>query len=238
MKAVVLAAGLGTRLGPLTADRPKAAVPVARRPIVAHVVAHLHECGFDEIAVNVHYHGNQVREALVAARPRITWFEEPELLGTAGALAQMRSYLESEDSFLVHYGDVLTDHDVGGMLARHRDRNAPLTMLVHEGMESNSIVAVDTDWRVRSFLERPSAEERERVPSRWANSGVYAFDRLLLDLVPAAPSDVARDLVPIALARGSVFAEPLSGFRCAVDSPERIAEAERAFLTGRWRTSL
>jgi len=235
MKAVVLAAGRGTRLGTLTADRPKAAVLVGGRPIVAHVVAHLVRCGFDEIAVNLSYRPDQVRVALAGVPASISWFEEPELLGTAGALSQMVDFLRLERAFLVHYGDVLTDHDLGAMLTKHLERHALLTMLVHERERSNSVVRVDSDWRVDEFLERPSVADRARVDSPWVNSGIYALSATLLEHLPTPPSDVARDLLPFALASGRVYAEPLSGFRCAIDSYERIREAELALSTNRWQ---
>ena len=238
MRAVVLAAGLGTRLGDLTADRQKGALLVGGRPLVAHVVEHLHRCGFGEIAVNLHYRPEQVREALADARPRITWFEERDILGTAGALEPMRDFLGREPAFLIHYGDVLTDHDLGAMLKRHREREALLTMLVHQRQGSNSVVEVDVDLRVRAFLERPSPSERAGFESPWVNSGVYVGSASLLDDLPRPPSDVARDLVPRALERGPVFAEPLAGYRCAVDSPERLEEARAAFLSGRWAPPL
>jgi NDP-sugar pyrophosphorylase family protein len=238
MKAVVLAAGLGTRLGELTSERPKVALRVGGHAIVAHVVAHLARCGFDEIAVNLWYKPDQVRAALADSAARITWFEEPELLGTAGALIPMHPFLAGQRAFLVHYGDVVTDHDLGAMFSRHSGRSGLLTMLVHERPGSNSIVGVDSDWRVRTFLERPSAEERCRAGSPWVNSGVYAVSAELLPLLPPPPSDVARDLIPRALGAGAVFAEPLDGFRCAVDSPERLEEAEIALADGRWRSPL
>jgi len=231
----VLAAGLGTRLGALTADRAKVVLPVGGRPVVAHVVTHLLRCGFDEIAVNLWYRPDQVRAALADAPARITWFEESELLGTAGALSPMQEFLAREDAFLLHYGDVLTDHDLGAMLRRHRRRGALLTMLVHERPGSNSVVGVGEDWRVHAFLERPSAEDRGALASPWVNSGVYVVNSELLLVLPPPPSDVARDLIPRALAAGSVFAEPLEGFRCAVDSADRLEEAEAALSTGRWR---
>jgi mannose-1-phosphate guanylyltransferase len=238
MRAVVLAAGLGTRLGPLTAGQAKVALEVGGRPIVAHVVAHLARCGFDEIAVNLHYRPEQVRAALIGVGARISWFDEPDLLGTAGALGPMRDFLSGEAAFVVHYGDVLTDHDLRAMLERHRRRHALITMLVHERPASNSLVSVDPEWRVTGFLERPTARERRGADSPWVNSGVYACSRDVLGLLPHAPSDFALDLVPRALAAGPVYAEPLAGFRCAVDAPERLAEAERALADGRWGSAL
>jgi NDP-sugar pyrophosphorylase family protein len=242
VKAVVLAAGFGTRLGPLTESSPKAALRIGGQPIIAHILGNLARCGFEEVAVNVHYRSAEVRDALESAPDlglAVTWFPESELLGTAGALLPMREFLADVDGFLVHYGDVLTDHDVGGMLGRHLVRRPLVSMLVHERHESNSIVVVDDDDdRVVRFLERPSPAEREGLDSRWVNSGIYACSREVLELVPPPPSDIARDLVPRALAGGTVLVEELSGYRCAVDSPARIAEAELALADGRWRSAL
>jgi NDP-sugar pyrophosphorylase family protein len=235
MRAVVLAAGFGTRLGPLTTDRAKPALMVGDRPLVAHVVANLADCGFDEIAVNLHFRAEQVRSALgdgTALGVRIGYFEEDVLLGTAGALAPMREFLRDEP-FLIQHADVVTDHDLGGMLERHVGRSALLTMLVHERAASNSVVAVDSDWRVQDFVERPTDKEREAVRSPWVNSGVYACAPSILGLVPAPPSDFARDVVPRAVASHEAFAEPLDGDRCAIDSPERLRDAERLVRAGR-----
>ncbi len=240
MKAVVLAAGLGKRLGPLTADTPKAALPIAGRPMITHILGHLVRCGFDHVAVNVHYRSTEVREAIESADLGldVTWFPERQLLGTAGALAPMRAFLNEADAFLVQYGDVLTDHDLGAMLRHHLDRRALMTLLVHERRRSNSLVVVGDDDEVVRFLERPTDAEREGIVSHWVNSGVYACSRQVLELLPQPPCDVARDLVPRALVVGSVLVERLAGYRCAVDSPTRIEEAERALADGRWRSAL
>src|SRR5579864_532417 len=162
MKAVVLAAGHGTRLGVMTAQTPKPALSVGGRPIIAHVLGHLARCGFDEVAVNVHYRSTQVRDA-VASVPdlglNVAWFPERELLGTAGALVPMRDFLSDADGFLVHSGDVLTDHDLGAMLARHGSRRALMTVLVHERQRSNSLVVIGEDDELVRFLERPTDAE-------------------------------------------------------------------------------
>ena len=220
MKAVVLAAGRGTRLGPLTAERAKPALTVGGR---------------------VHYRADQVRAALgdgAALGVEIAYFPEQELLGTAGALAPMAAFLAGADAFLVHYADVLTDHDLAGMVERHRRRRALLTLLVHERPGSNSVVTLDAEDRVTGFLERPTAEERSGADSPWVNSGVYVGGAEVTGLIPAGRADLARDVVPKALAFGRTFAERLAGYRCAVDSPERLAEAERALVEGRWRSAL
>jgi NDP-sugar pyrophosphorylase family protein len=235
MKAVILAAGYGTRLGALTAERPKAALDIAGRPVLWHVAHHLVLCGFGELAVNLHYRPELVRDALIDLEEHVSWFEEPSLLGTAGALSQMQDFLAGDDAFVVHYGDVLTDHDLGGLMRRHRARRALLTLLVHERPGSNSIVVLDAESRITNFVERPSEFERQATRSPWVNSGIYVCSGDLLEMLPAPPCDLARDVVPRALSSQAVYAEPLAGFRCAIDSPVRLEEARAAAADGRWR---
>lgn len=236
MKAVVLSAGYGTRLGDLTRDLPKPLLPVAGQPLVAHVIRNLVRGGFDEIAVNLHHHAELVQEALgggEALGARITYSYEPELLGTAGTLASLRPFLEGS-TFAVHYGDVLTDHDFGAMLEEHRRRAAQLTLLVHRRPGSNSVVVLDDEQRVTEFVERPGPDHPARGRSDWVNSGACICEPGILDLVPPPPSDLARDLLPQLAGRSDVYGYPLTGMRVAVDSPERYLEAEQ-MLSGKRR---
>ena len=226
---MVLSAGYGTRLGGLTRDLPKPLLPVGGRPLIEHVIRNLARCGFDEIAVNLHFRPELVSERLgdgTALGVRITYSYEPELLGTAGTLAGLRVFL-GDGPFAVHYGDVLTDHDFAGMLDFHRARAALLTLLVHERPGSNSVVVLDDAQRLVDFVERPSEDHSARLRSAWAYSGACICDPRVLDLVPAAPSDLARDLLPLLAGREDVYGYPLSGMRVAVDSPERYRSAEQ-----------
>jgi NDP-sugar pyrophosphorylase family protein len=230
VKAVVLSAGYGTRLGDLTRDLPKPLLPVAGRPLVEHVILNLARGGFDEIAVNLHYRPELVRDALgdgSALGVRITYSYEPELLGTAGTLASLRPFL-SGSQFAVHYGDVVTDHDFAAMLDAHRRRSALLTLLVHARPGSNSVVVLDDAMRLTEFVERPDAGHPARTRSAWVHSGACICDPGVLDLIPPAPSDLARDLLPHLAGRADVYGYPLDGMRVAVDSPERYLEAELA----------
>ena len=236
MRAVVLSAGHGTRLGELTRDTPKAMLPVGDRPLLEHVVRNLARHGFDEIAVNLHYRPETIRRHFgdgAALGVRLTYLEEPELLGTAGTLAALRPFLAGEDAFLVHYGDILTDHDFASMAAFHRERRAFLTLLVHRRAGSNSIAVFDADQRLTRFVERPPADDSGRLDSDWVNSGVCICDAGVLDVIPPPPSDLARDVLSRVAGRPDVFVHRLSGFRIAVDSPQRYSQAIQAVAEGR-----
>jgi NDP-sugar pyrophosphorylase family protein len=229
VRAVVLSAGHGTRLGELTRSTPKAMLPVAGRPLLEHVIRHLARHGFDEIAVNLHFCPDQIRahfEDGAALGVRLTYVYEPELLGTAGTLTTLHAFLEG-GPFLVQYGDVLTDHDLAALTDFHLERDALLTLLVHDRPGSNSVVIVDDEQRITAFVERPPLDHPSRQQSSWVNSGVCVCDPRLLELLPSPPSDLPRDVLPGLAGRPDVFAQPLGGIRVAVDSEERYLLANR-----------
>lgn len=241
MKAMVLCAGYGTRLGDLTKETPKPMLPLLGRPLLSYILAHLRDQGFTEIAINLHFRPEMVRDYFGLGTKlgvRLEYFEEPALLGTAGGLKNAARFFDQEP-FLVHYGDILTDQDFRPMLRLHQERNALVTMLTHQRAKSNSIVAVDADYRVTHFLERPDESTRNSIAaSPWVNSGVCICDPALLTEVPSGGAcDLPRDVFPKLVSTRRVFSHPLSGYRCAIDSPQRFAEAQSALSEGRCRTA-
>jgi len=236
MKAMVLCAGYGTRLGELTRDTPKPMLPVADRPLLEHIVCHLVQEGFDQIAVNLHFQPDAIRShfgdgSRWAASLRYCY--EPELLGTAGGVKNMACCFRGEDAFLVQYGDILTDQDFAAMFRFHRERGALATLLVHRRRGSNSALDVAPGGQIVRFLERPTEDERRQVVSPWVFSGVTICSRELLDLIPPATfCDLPRDVFARLTSTGRLLAFPLTGWRCAVDSPERLAEANKVKSRG------
>ena len=241
MRAMVLAAGYGTRLGDLTEETPKPLLPLQGRPLVEYVISNLARHGFDEIAVNLHFMPAKLRAFLGDGshwNVRIEYSEEPELLGTAGGLKKMAHFLRKEDAFLVHYGDILTDQDLTSMVDFHRKRQALVTMLVHQRMGSNSVVELDDQQRVVGFWERPDDATRRTLNSSWVNSAVCICDPLVLDLIPAGTvCDLPRDIFPQLIEAERLFGYPLTGYRCAIDSSQRYEEANAAIAAGRYETS-
>jgi mannose-1-phosphate guanylyltransferase/phosphomannomutase len=235
MKAMVLCAGFGTRLGALTRDTPKPMLPLAGRPVLDYVLHHLVRHGFTDIVVNLHFCPEVIRDYCGSGArfsARITYSHEAEPLGTAGAVRAAADHFRG-GPFLVQYGDVLTAEDLSALRAAHKARGALATILTHRRAGSNSVVVVGADQRVERFLERPTEEERAGVASDLVFSGVLLAEPELLDLIPAfGPSDFPRDVFPRAVAAGRLYAHPLSAYRCAIDSPERLAAAEAAVREG------
>jgi mannose-1-phosphate guanylyltransferase/phosphomannomutase len=160
----------------------------------------------------------------------ITYLREGRLLGTAGSVKNAQPHLTGAGPVLVHYGDVLTDQDLGALLQTHLSKGALATLLLHRRIGSNSVVVLDGEARILRLLERPSAEERAGVDSPWVNSGIYLLDPSVLDLIPpGVPCDFPWDIFPGLIAGGRVFGHPLAGYRCAIDSPDRLEQARREF---------
>lgn len=236
MKAMVLCAGYGTRLGHLTREIPKPMLPIAGRPMLAYILHHLRVHGVREIAINLHFKPGMIREYFGDGSQfgvAISYSIENELLGTAGGLKNVENFFEGETDFLVQYGDIITDQDFTAMIESHRKRNALATLLVHHRPGSNSVLTLDNESRITGFLERPTSEDRKGVASDWANSGICIANRELLSFIPSGvPADLPRDVYTKLISTGRIFGFPLTGYRCAVDSPERLAAAESAIANG------
>lgn len=242
MRAMVLCAGYGTRLGNLTRDVPKPMLCLQDRPLLEYILRHLAQYGFDQIAINLHFMPEAIQEYFQAGswlNVQLTYSYEPELLGTAGGVKKMEHFLRQDGLFLIQYGDVLTDQNLMEMVEFHRARQALVTLLVHQRARSNSIVSMDEERRIVGFLERPTEQERAEVNSPWVNSGICIGTPELLDAIPAnVTCDLPRDIFPKLVGSGRLYGFPLSGYRCAIDSPERLTEARSALAEGRCRISL
>ncbi len=233
---MVLCAGYGTRLGDLTRRTPKPMLSLAGRPLLEHILRNLAAHGFREIAINLHFEPRVIKDYFgdgSSLKVRLIYSQEDKLLGTAGGVKSMEAFLKDGDAFLVHYGDILTDQDLASMLDFHRHKGALATLLVHRRARSNSIVDLDDDGRVVRFLERPSEEARPEAAWTWVNSGVTICDPEVLQRIPADRfSDLPRDIFPTLVESGRLYGFPLSGYRCAIDSPARLEQARKAVRDG------
>ena len=216
--------------------------PLRGRPILSYIISHLQKHGFDQIGINLHFMPEAIRNHFgdgAKWKVKLHYSLEPQLLGTAGGVKNMETFLRSDEDFLVHYGDILTDQDFTAMLQFHQQRRSLATLLVHQRARSNSVIVMDREQRIINFLERPSEAERRGVESPWVNSGICICAPKLLDHIPpGTPADLPRDIFPKLMGSGRLYGFPLSGYRCAIDSPERLAEADAALAEGRCRIIL
>lgn len=226
MKAILLAAGRGTRLRPLTDRLPKCLVPVGGVPLLGIWFRLLARHGVDEVVVNTHHLAGQV-EDYVARNPvpglRVRLFHEPELLGSAGTVAANRAFFEGGREFLVLYADNLTDVDLSAMLRFHRARGAEFTMGLFETAEPEQcgIASLDEEDRIVEFVEKPKAPK-----GRLANSGLYVATPSLFELLPAGRFlDFGFDVIP--KLAGRMYGFRIAGFFCDLGTPERLEFARR-----------
>src|SRR5208282_4569601 len=150
MKAMVLCAGYGTRLGDLTREVPKPMLSVGDRPMLEHILCHLKRHGFDQVVVNLHFMPEVIQNHFAEGTRwglQLTYSHEPQLLGTAGGTKKMEPFFSGDEPFLVQYGDIVTNQDFTAMLRFHRERGALATLLVHRRAVSNSAISIDAEGR-------------------------------------------------------------------------------------------
>jgi mannose-1-phosphate guanylyltransferase len=192
---MVLAAGLGTRLRPLTYEITKPMVPVLDRPVMAHIVDLLDRHGFEEVIANLHYFPDSIREYF---GERLSYRFEEELLGTAGGVRGCADFL-GEESFLVISGDALTDIDLTAFAARHRETGGVATLAVKKVLDTREygVVLHDRHGRITGFQEKPAPDE---ALSDLGNCGIYMFEPQIFDYFPERPFvDWAQDVFPVLL---------------------------------------
>lgn len=233
---MVLAAGHGTRLGALTAETPKPMLDVCGQPLIERILHLLRRHGVGEVAINLHFHGDKIRAHLGDGSRlglALRYSEEPNLLGTAGGLLPHADFLAGSDLFLVQYGDILTDANLSALVDTHRRTGALATLMLHQRAGSNSMVRLAADGEITDFLERPKDGERPAWNDVWVNSGICVCSPAILDLIPRdRPADLPRDVFAPLAGSGRLFGVPLSGYRCAVDSPERLERLRSDVATG------
>ena len=226
---MVLAAGLGTRLRPLTDDRPKALVDVGGRPLITYNLALLRRFGITDVIVNLHYRGDALRAALGDGSGlglNIEWSEEDPILDTGGGIKKVQDRLRDDD-FLVLNGDTIVDLALDRLVAAHRARGAAATLVLRHDPEQARYgeIEIDGDDRIRRFLGTPARVAMPLEPFMFA--GVHVMSPAVFRWMPAGGAfSMTRDTYPAMLADGA----PLYGFRFdgfwrVIDTP---ADRDRA----------
>lgn len=231
MKAVLLAAGIGSRLRPLTDTMPKCLVPIGGRTLLDIWLDALGDLGVDEVLVNTHHLADRVA-AHVAQRvggPPVRLLHEETLRGSAGTLRAARGLLEGDPWFLAVNADNLTDYDLADLVGAHTGAAAVATLTAFHTQRPSAcgVFEVDDTGCLVGFEEKP-AQPRSDL----ANAGLYAFSREVLDLVDGAePRDIGTHLLPRLVGRARVVG---IGDACLRDigTPEALAEARATWREG------
>jgi mannose-1-phosphate guanylyltransferase len=230
MKAFLLAAGLGTRLRPLTDTTPKCLVEIGRRPMLDIWLDALAKAGVDEVLVNTHHLAGLVGEHVArrSGPPLVRLSHESVLLGSAGTLLANRDFVDGEEMFLVVYADNLTDFDLGVLVDAHRSGGMVATLSVFRAPRPSECGIVEVrDGRVVAFVEKPA-----NPPGDLANAGMYAFSPRVLDEIRGPlPRDIGFDLLPGLAGRAGVV--PLGeSFFLDIGTPAALERARTAWKGG------
>ena len=218
MKAMILAAGFGTRLFPLTIDRTKPAIPFLGKPLVGYVAEYVARFGFKEFIVNLHHQPDSVRAALGDGTEfgvHITYtVEEPEILGTAGALDNAKHLLQDEP-FLIVNGKIISDIDIAGAVETHRRSDALATMVLVPNVKREKFTIVETaDGLVTGFGEmaKPLTEDEIRdteheITTPLMFTGIHILEPRVFDYIkPGVYSDIVPHVYRPALEKGDKIA--------------------------------
>lgn len=226
MKAFLLAAGVGSRLRPITDITPKCMLDISGRPLLDIWLDAFDRAGVDEVLINLHHLPDVVRRHLAAhdGPPTVRTVYEPALLGSAGTLAANRQWVRGDELFLACNADNLTDFDLRSLVDAHCERGAIATLTVFHSPNASAggVVELDAGGWVTGFAEKPSQPVSDLV-----NAGMYAFRPSVLDEITGAPpKDIGYDLLPRLVGRARAVL--VDGYFRDIGTPDayRLAREE------------
>lgn len=230
MRAFLLAAGLGTRLRPITETKPKCLVEIQGKPLLQWWLELLEKHGITEVLINTHYLAEQVEDFVTVFQKnkntiKVTLFKESKLLGSGGTINANRSFVEDED-FLICYADNFTNINISKMYLEHLKKESILTMALFkaEKPEECGIVTLDSNNVVTEFIEKPA-----KPSSNLANAGVYIADRRFFDFFPNCDQfDLGKDVLP--KLKGIAYGWPIEGRLIDIGTIDNYYKAQKIVL--------
>lgn len=211
---MIMAAGAGTRLNPLTAKIPKPMVPVINTPIIELILKHLQKFGINDVVANTHYCAESIHKAFGGKNHlgiNFNYVYEKALSGTAGGLKKCEGFFEKGETFIVISGDALTNVNIEYLYKKHKESGALASMALrevpYEEVQHFGVVVVDEKSNIIEFQEKPAQEEAK---SNLVNTGIYIFQTEIFDYIPAdAFYDFAKNVFPSIMSNNEIFC----GFR-------------------------
>ena len=239
LRALVLTAGLGTRLRPLTLFLPKPLLPVCGEPVVGQTLRQLARIGCEAAILNLHHLGDEIQRDLGRHHyglPLLYSFEE-EIQGTGGALFPVKEFLQQADVALLVNGDALCKWPFGALIRRHQRTGAEATLLLHKRAPEEELgggIGVGREGRI---VQMRDSEATEPVLRRHIFAGVHALAPHVLDRVQEGPGDIIEDLYLPLLAEGAnLQSQAFRGRWHDLGTPDRYLEAVRDHLGRRFRS--
>ena len=243
MRAMILAAGFGTRMRPLTNTIPKALAPVAGRPIIEYALLFLKSRGIEEVVINIHHLGNKLRETLGDGSSyglQIVYSPEDPILDTGGGIKKAQAFLEGEP-FLVLNSDTILDFDLAAFLAAHRQAKTIGTLLLRPNPdpEQYGIIQTDRKGAIRRIRGEPKEIAINEPLSSFMFTGCQILEPRIFDCMPDKRAfSTTHELYPQLIRKGEMLHSVLHpGAWMVVDDTAWIARATQAIVSGQMRLS-
>lgn len=234
MKAMIMAAGVGSRLMPLTENIPKPMIPMANRPLMENIIDLLKQYNFREVIANLYYHADNISRYFGDGRTfdmNLTYSREEELMGTAGGVKKCAWFLD--ETFIIVSGDALTDADLGALMAEHKKKGALATIALKrvEEVENFGIVITDSNGRITSFQEKPRARD---ALSNYANTGIYIFEPEIFNYIPSGQFyDFGKQVFPeLVKIKAPFYGVDIKSYWCDVGSIDTYCQSHADILQG------
>ncbi len=233
-KAMIMAAGVGSRLAPLTDNLPKPLIPVAGKPVMDIAIDKLRKIGITKVVANLFYHYKLIVEHY-KDNPDFNYVLEDSLSGTAGGLKKCQFFFDAGEDFVVLSGDGLTDADITRGIAVHQSAGTVATIgikqIEREQIPNFGVVVTDENGLVKEFQEKPSIEEAR---SDYINTGIYIFNYRIFDYIPADTFyDFAKNVFPQLLSEGQIMTFKVSEYWSDIGTLEQYEQSNRDALEGR-----
>lgn len=234
LKAIILSAGQGTRLKPLTDNCPKPMIKIGSKPVLEHTVNMLKKHGVTDIAINLHHYPQVVMDYFGDGKSfgvRMHYSLEKEILGTAGAVKKLKGYFD--DTFVVVYGDVFSFTDITAMMRFHKGKKGIATIGLYEvdNPHECGIVELTDDNKIAQFLEKPKKEE---IFTDMANAGIYILETEIMNYIPQdVYYDFGKDLFPLLLKNGiAMYGFIINEYLIDIGTMKKYEQANRDFMEG------
>lgn len=230
MKAFILSAGRGERLGPLTAKFPKVMLPVNGKPVIEHLILLCRRYGIFDFIINLHFCPENIVNHLDTGKSlgvNISYSFEPELLGTAGAIKRMKASLK--ETFLVLYGDVMVDVDLSKLMAYHKRKKGVGTMVVHKSSHphDSDLVECDKNGRIIRFLGKPRKKEPLTTLSA---AGLLILEPDIFDFISKDRRENLEEIFPKVIESGqTILGYETKEYLKDMGTPERYEEVKKDF---------
>jgi NDP-sugar pyrophosphorylase family protein len=235
---MILAAGLGSRLRPLTAHRPKPLVPILNQPLLWYLIKHVRQAGIHEIAINLHYRGEQIRGWLGRGERlgvEVTYSEEAELLGSAGGVQRMRQFFGNEPILILH-GDILFDVDLSAVIQYHLTRAALATIVLHPAHHryNYGTIKVNAHGQIAQFVDQQLSWVSGPL-TETLFTGIQILEPAVLDTISiASVAALTTDVYPTLLRYPSrLYGYLMHGYWSDIGTPRRYWETNMDAVAGR-----